>query len=90
MIDKEVVKAITVYGSALVDQTTQQGIAAAITSTHISNMVFLGVTLGGWTTIILFIGTLLLFIMNVSKFITWSRHKYKMFKLWKAHKNENK
>ena len=83
VVDKELVRTITVYGSAVVDQTTQQGIVTAVTSAHISNIVFLGITLGGWATILIFIGTLLLFIMNVSKFVSWARHQYKSFKRWR-------
>lgn len=78
--DKEVITAITVYGSCITDQLTHQGIAAAITSTQISNLAFLGVTLGGWVTIILAIGALLLFLMNLVKFIQFSYGCYKKIK----------
>ncbi|MDN4628651.1 hypothetical protein [Erwinia sp. PsM31] len=75
--DKEVITAITVYGSCITDQLTHQGITAAVTSTQISNLVFLGVTLGGWVTIILAIGAVLLFVMNLVKFIQFSYGWYK-------------
>ena len=78
--DKEVITALTVYGSCITDQLTHQGIAAAVTSTQISNLVFLGVTLGGWVTIILAVGALLLFLMNLVKFIQFSYVWYKKIK----------
>jgi len=78
--DKEVIKAITVYGSCITDQLTHQGITAAITSAQISNLAFFGVTLGGWVTIILAVGALLLFIMNLIKFIQFSYGLYKKIK----------
>lgn len=85
--DKEVITALTIYGSCITDQLTHQGIAAAVTSTQISNLVFLGVTLGGWVTIILAIGALLLFLMNLVKFIQFSYTWYRKAKIYFKNKN---
>lgn len=80
---KETVTALSIYGSAIADQATQHGVVAAITSSQISNMVFLGITLGGWATILIFIGTLFIFIMNSKKFVSFMINTFRDFKEWR-------
>lgn len=74
---KEAISAVTVYGTAVADNLTQHGLAAAITSTQISNYVFLGMTLGAWITVLIFIGTLFIFIMNAYRFTQFIRKTFK-------------
>lgn len=80
---RETITAISVYGSALADQATQHGVVAAITSSHISNMVFFGITLGGWATILIFLGTLFMFIINAKRFVSFLINTTKEFKQWR-------
>lgn len=74
---KEAISAVTVYGTAMADNLTQHGIAAAITSTQVSNFVFLGMTLGAWVTVLIFIGTLFIFIMNSYRFVKFIKNTFK-------------
>jgi len=80
--NKEALTTLSVYGTALVDQTTQHGIVAAVTSSQISGYVFLGITLGGWVTLLIFISTVIIFIMNLSKFIKFCYIRYKHLKTY--------
>lgn len=86
--DKEVITALTIYGSCITDQLTHHGIAAAITSSQISNLVLFGVTLGGWVTIVLALGALILFLMNLVKFIQFSYGWYKTIKEYYKNKKD--
>lgn len=78
--NKETITTLTVYTGAALDQVTHHGIAAAITSSQISGYVICGITIGGWVTILIAIGTLLLFIMNVAKFTKFCINSYRKLK----------
>lgn len=78
--NKETITTLTVYTGAAIDQVTNHGIAAAITSSQISGFVICGITVGGWVTILIALGTLLLFIMNVAKFVKFCYNSYQKLK----------
>lgn len=57
------------------DHATDQGIAAALTSQDIANLAILGVTLGGWVSVVVMIGAVCLAIHNMYKFYCFIRDR---------------
>lgn len=66
----------TTLGSAVVTTAGATG-NSVLTADTLQNMVFLGVTLGGWLYILTFISVVIIIILNSSKL--WKNHLSKLF-----------
>lgn len=69
-------------------QLTEHGITAALTSQDIANIAILGVTLGGWVSIIVMVGAVCLALYNAYKLWCFIKDRRNIKKLAKAKKSK--
>lgn len=74
-------KSLVGYSVFGADHLTEQGITAALTSQDIANIAILGITIGGWVSIVVMIGALCLALYNIYKFYCFIRDRNSLKKL---------